>query len=116
LSASLKAQAHVLMQMANVLPPEIGTEAAIPKPSSATAIKGGAIYVSLNSELVPVEKLRLSGEIQQIQQYIPKIEGKLKNENFVKHAPPEVVQDERQRLKEALEKLSSLQAALAELG
>ena len=115
LAARLKAQAHVLMQMANVLSPVIGTDAPIPKPSSATAIKGGTIYVSLNEELVPVEKLRLAGEIQQIQQYIPKIEGKLKNENFVKNAPPELVEEERQRLAEAAEKLGSLKAALAEL-
>ena len=116
LASRLKSQAHVLMQMANVLTPDIGTDAAIPKPSSATAIKGGTIYVALGADLLPVEKLRLAGEIQQIEQYIPKVEGKLKNENFVKNAPPEVVQDERQRLAEAQEKLTSLKAALAELG
>jgi valyl-tRNA synthetase len=116
LAARLTSQAHVLMQMANVLTPEIGTNASIPKPSSATAIKGGTIYVALGADLLPVEKLRLAGEIQQIEQYIPRVEGKLKNENFVKNAPPEVVNEERQRLAEAQEKLRSLKAALAELG
>jgi valyl-tRNA synthetase len=71
--------------------------------------------VSLGADLLEVEKLRLSGEIQQIRQYIPKVEGKLKNENFVKNAPPELVAEERQRLADAEAKLKSLEAALAEL-
>jgi valyl-tRNA synthetase len=115
LAERLKDQAHVIMQMANTLKPEIGVNIAPPKPSSATAIKGGTIYVSLGADLLEVEKLRLSGEIQQIRQYIPKVEGKLKNENFVKNAPPELVAEERQRLADAEAKLKSLEAALAEL-
>jgi valyl-tRNA synthetase len=115
LAERLKGQAHVIMQMANTLKPEIGVDIAPPKPSSATAIKGGTIFVALGTDLLEVEKLRLSGEIQQIRQYIPKVEGKLKNENFVKNAPPELVAEERQRLAEAESRLKSLEAALSEL-
>ena len=116
LAARLKEQSHILERMANTLPPEIaGQELAAPHPSSATAIKGGTIYVGLSSDLVDVEKLRLAKEIKNCEQYIPRIEGKLKNDNFVKNAPPEVVEEERARLNDANTKLISLTAALARL-
>ena len=116
LAARLKEQSHILERMANTLPPEFaGQEAAAPHPSSATAIKGGTIYVGLSADLVDVEKLRLAKEIKNCEQYIPRIEGKLKNDNFVKNAPPEVVEEERGRLNDANSKLVSLVAALTRL-
>jgi valyl-tRNA synthetase len=115
LAERLKAQAHILTQMADIEAPAIGPELAAPKPASATAIKGGTIYVALSADLVDVEKLRLGKEIRAAEQYIPKIEGKLKNENFVKNAPPELVAEEREKLKETQDKLGSLKAALANL-
>jgi valyl-tRNA synthetase len=112
-AARLKEQSHIIERMANTLPPEIeSAERAAPHPASATAIKGGTIYVALSADLVDVEKLRLAKEIKNIEQYIPRIEGKLSNENFVKNAPPEVVDEERARLNEAKEKLTNLVAAL----
>jgi valyl-tRNA synthetase len=115
LADRLQAQAHVLEQMANTEPPVIDASAPAPKPSSATAIRGGTVYVALTPDLVEVEKLRLGKEIGKIEQYIPRIEGKLKNDNFVKNAPPEVVAEERQRLAEQQQKLTDLKAALSEL-
>jgi valyl-tRNA synthetase len=115
MAARLQAQAHVLTQMANIEPPEIGAEVTPPKPASATAIKGGTIYVALSADLLDVEKLRLKKEIDNLTQYIPRVEGKLRNENFVKNAPPELVAEERQRLQDAQQKLASLTAALAAL-
>ena len=112
---SLLAQSHILMRMANTAKPEIGADAIVPKPASATAIKGGTIYIALSADLSHVEKLRLLKEIGKAEQYIPKIEGKLKNQEFVKNAPPELVADERQRLADCREKLTNLRAALAEL-
>ncbi|MEI6233785.1 MAG: class I tRNA ligase family protein, partial [Planctomycetota bacterium] len=116
LAVALKAQSHIIERMANTLLPEIaGANVAAPHPSSATAIKGGTIYVALSADLVDVEKLRLGKEIKNYEQYIPRIEGKLKNDNFVKNAPPEVVEEERARLNEAKEKLVNLVAALGRL-
>ncbi|MCY3022042.1 MAG: valine--tRNA ligase [Planctomycetota bacterium] len=115
LASRLKAQAHILTQMANTEPPVISVGAAAPRPASATAIKGGTIYVALTADLVAVEKLRLAKEIRSLEQYIPKVEGKLRNENFVKNAPPELVAEEQAKLKEARHKMDSLKAALAEL-
>jgi len=114
LGQRLNEQRHILMRMANTREPRIGgPELVAPKPASATAIKGGTIYVALSADLVDAEKLRLAKEIKNLEQYIPRVEGKLKNENFVKNAPPELVEEERGRLSEARGKLANLVAALA---
>jgi valyl-tRNA synthetase len=115
LSRRLKSEVHILMKMANIETPAIGTDVALPKPASATAIKGGTIYVALTPDLREVEQLRLGKEITAIEQYIPKVEAKLQNENFVKNAPAELVAEEQAKLKEAGGKLESLKAALAAL-
>jgi len=112
----LKSQAHILKQMANIEALQVGSDAPRPNPASATGIKGATIYVALTQDLLDVERTRLSKEIGKAEQFIPKIEGKLKNENFVKNAPPELVAEERSKLKEVQEKLGSLKAALADLG
>jgi valyl-tRNA synthetase len=109
----LQAQAHVLSNMANTEPPLIGDATLeAPQPSSATSIRGGTVYVALTPDLVEIEKLRLAKEIGRIEQYIPKIESKLKNDSFVRNAPPELVAEERLRLGEQQEKLVLLRAAL----
>jgi valyl-tRNA synthetase len=113
LAHRLREQRHILMRMAETKEPQIGgPELVPPKPASATAIKGGTIYVALSADLVDVEKLRLAKEIKNLEQYIPRVEGKLKNDSFVKNAPPELVDEERGRLREAKSKLDSLSAAL----
>jgi valyl-tRNA synthetase len=114
LAQRLIEQRHILVRMANTRQPRIGgPELSAPKPASATAIKGGTIYVALSADLVDAEKLRLAKEIKNLEQYIPRVEGKLKNDNFVKNAPPELVEEERGRLSEARGKLENLVAALA---
>ncbi|HEY3325419.1 MAG TPA: valine--tRNA ligase [Planctomycetota bacterium] len=122
LAGRLCSQSHILMQMAEIEEPQIqlaGAEAGAtippPQPAAATAIKGGTIYVELSADLVEVEKLRLAKEIAKAEQHISKIAAKLKNESFVKNAPPELVDEERKKLEEVQNRLGSLKAALAEL-
>ena len=57
----------------------------------------------------------MAKEIKGLGQYIPKVEGKLRNENFVKNAPRELVAEEQGKLREAQAKLENLKAALAAL-
>jgi valyl-tRNA synthetase len=115
LATRLQGQAHILMQMANIEAPAIGIAASPPKPASATAIHGGTIYLALTPGLVDVEKLRLGKEIRNLEQYIPKMEGKLRNENFARNAPPELVAEEKAKLQEAQAKLANLKVALGAL-
>jgi len=56
------------------------------------------VYINLKKELSQKEKDSLS-------EYINSTEEKLKNENFVNNAPPEVIEGTKKRLAEAKKKL-----------
>lgn len=63
------------------------------------------------------ERARLEKESQKLQQEIAKLQQKLANDDFVAKAPPEVVEEQRQRLGEqqsVLEKLQQARKAVAE--
>ena len=62
------------------------------------------------------EKIRLAKEIGKLLADAKKIEAKLGNADFVARAPEEVVEENRERLAEALARASKLEAALARLG
>jgi valyl-tRNA synthetase len=61
------------------------------------------------------ERARLNKEISAIQPEIAKLEKKLGNEQFVAKAPPEVVEEQRQRLAEATQARDKLLKALDRL-
>ncbi len=83
------------------------------KPENAmTSVAGGVeIYLPLKG-LIDVEKetRRLTKELENIGREIERTEKKLANEKFISKAPPEVVENERGKLKGYEEK----KAALAE--
>ena len=62
------------------------------------------------------EKKRLAKEIEQMEKLVKAQESKLSNENFVKRAPPELVDNERVKKEEYLDKASKLAKALKDLG
>lgn len=61
------------------------------------------------------EKKRLEKAIEANQKMAASINGKLANANFVKNAPPEVVEQDRAQLKELADKLVVLQQSIARL-
>jgi valyl-tRNA synthetase len=65
---------------------------------------------------VEAEKARLSKEIAKLKGEADKIEAKLGNTDFIARAPEEVVEENRERLAEALSRAEKLAAALASLG
>ena len=79
-----------------------------PKGETVAFIDGIEI---LASDALDMDALtaRLAARKAKLEVEVKKIEGKLGNERFVDKAPPEVVAEER-------EKLSRIQAELAELG
>jgi valyl-tRNA synthetase len=76
----------------------------------ATVVLPVADYVDLDQE-----KTRLAKEIDRIAGDIGKIEKKLGNASFVDKAPPEVVEEQRDRLAEAQVARARLSAALQRL-
>ncbi len=61
------------------------------------------------------EKERLEKEKQHIEPYITALEQKLANEQFVNNAPPQVVEQEKQKLSQAKETHEKIMAQLASL-
>ena len=65
---------------------------------------------------IAAEKARLEKEIARTAGEMESTARKLGNESFVARAPAEVVEKERQRLRDSEEKLAKLKSALAALG
>jgi valyl-tRNA synthetase len=83
-------------------------------------VEGATVMLSLAGHVdVDKERARLAKEIDRVAGEAGKIERKLANADFVAKAPPEVVEDQRERLAEAgaaHAKLSSALQRLASLG
>jgi len=76
-------------------------------------IFGGKLYVPLAGLVdAQAEKGRLAKELQKIEAEIQKVEAKLASPNFAGKAPPEVLQEHRQRLADWQAKREQLRSAL----
>jgi valyl-tRNA synthetase len=74
------------------------------------------IKLDLSSAVdVEKEKTRLTKEMEETQKYVTNLDKKLSNEEFVKNAPPAIVEGEKNKLKEAQEKLEKISKQLEEL-
>jgi len=84
----------------------------VPK-GSAQAILGEATLILPLAEIIDLdrERARLKKEGERIAAEIKKIEAKLSNQDFVERAPPEVVEEQRERKAEAEATLAKLEAA-----
>ena len=74
------------------------------------------VHVDISATIdVKAEQSRLEKQRKELAQHITTMEKKLANENFVRRAPAEVVQQQRDKLAEAQGKLASVEAALGKL-
>jgi valyl-tRNA synthetase len=79
--------------------------------------EGVTVLVPLTGLVDPEkERERLSRELKKVEKDLATAEKKLSNENFVKRAPAEVVEQERARVDEFGAAKARLEAALAKLG
>jgi valyl-tRNA synthetase len=93
-----------------------GEEITPPKTHAKVDLKGMDVYVDLKDFIdVEAEIERNSKQEQKLMNSIAGKEKKLSNENFVQRAPAEVVQRERESLKDLKEQLKSVQQVLADL-
>jgi valyl-tRNA synthetase len=73
-------------------------------------------YIALAGLIDPAaEAKRLEKQIADLRKQISGMAGKLNNENYVKNAPPEVVADTREKVKELEGQVTVLEANLTEL-
>ena len=86
-------------------------------PASAPAVIGDMTVLVPLQGLVDLdaEKTRLAKEIKRLEGEIAKCHGKLGNANFVANAPAEVVEQERDRLRDFSQQLDGLKGQLGRL-
>ncbi|MBE3560461.1 MAG: valine--tRNA ligase [Ktedonobacteraceae bacterium] len=88
------------------------------KPEQAMGLLAGTVEVYLPlAGMIDIEKelARLDRDIEQAQQELARLQGKLANQNFVNKAKPEVVEKEHEKLAAQKERLALLQVRRAEL-
>ncbi len=94
----------------------IVTSTAAPSGSAPVVVGEATLALAVAGHVdVPAESARLAREIAARDAEIARAEGKLGNADFVSRAPPEVVEENRDRLAEALGARDRLRAARARL-
>jgi valyl-tRNA synthetase len=83
----------------------------------AQAVAAGcALEVPLEGLIdLTAEKARLTKELEKVRREMETLERKLSNANFVANAPPDVVEENRRRLKEYQDQAAKFQSALERL-
>ncbi len=89
-----------------------------PPPESAQMIvRGTTVALPLAGVIdIAAEKARLAKEIGKEEKEVAKVDAKLGNADFIKRAPEEVVEENRERRQEALGRIDKMKAALSRLG
>ena len=87
-------------------------------PASASAvIKDCEIFISLEGLIdYDLERSRIQKEIEKIENSLTAVSKKLSNDSFVKNAPADIVDKERQKKSDWELKLTKLKQSVAELG
>ena len=102
--------------MARATATALGPEISPPERVASKAVEGMEVHLDISEFFdVEAEKKRLDAEQAKLAKYVQSINGKLSNENFVSRAPAEVVEAERAKLAEVVEKLEAVEAAIAKL-
>ena len=88
-----------------------------PPPESAQMIVRGVVAALPLAGIVDLaaEKTRLTKEIAKEEGEVRRVDAKLNNADFVRRAPEEVVEENRERREEALSRIDKLKAALERL-
>ena len=95
---------------------DISAAAAAPKGSAQMIIRGTVMVLPLEGIIdLAAEEIRLEKEIARLQGECAKAQAKLGNADFVARAPEEVIEENRERLGDALAQIGKLKAALARL-
>ncbi len=89
------------------------------KPDQAITLMpaGMEVYLPLRGMVdLESERLRLAGELDRVQREIARVKELLGNKQFVTKAPDQVVEKEREKLREHLDTVAKLEERLRELG
>ncbi len=117
-SADVKGRADrwgdIVKRLARLL--DISFADAAPKSSIQLLIRGEVAALPLEGVIdLDAERARLAKEIQKLDVDVGKIDAKLGNADFIRRAPEEVVEEQRERREEALARKAKMEEALGRL-
>jgi valyl-tRNA synthetase len=109
----LKEHSSTIVQMARVSSLQIGKNLSRPKESAVANIGRVETYVVLSGLVdIQVERQRIEGALQDVEKMIRGVHGRLQNEDFIRKAPKEIVDRERQKAEELENRKKRLQENL----
>ncbi|MCL2260523.1 MAG: class I tRNA ligase family protein, partial [Fibromonadales bacterium] len=115
-SVNLETCKNMLKDLSGLSTFEFGENLSKPEFSASVVIPDGELFIPLEGILDKEKEIaRLKKEIEKAQSFAMSIEKKLSNENFVKNAPPAVIDSEKQKLatqKDIVEKCKDALAVL----
>jgi valyl-tRNA synthetase len=115
-AADLTALAAFVRSLGNLSAFECGPDVAKPRRAGGIVTPEFEGYVSLEGLIDPAaEAKRLEKQIADKRKQLGGIQGKLANENFVRNAPPEVVQQNREQVADLEKQIGTLEANLKEM-
>lgn len=113
-NASEFANESVIKKLANVSEIHFGTKT--DKPSFTFLVGSTEISIPLSENLdLEEEKIKTEEELKYLKGFLISVDKKLSNEKFVANAKPEIVEVERKKQKDALDKIAILEEKLKSL-
>lgn len=95
---------------------EVAPDLAKPPASIAAVVRNIEIFLPLKGLIdFEAERARLGKQVEKLEKELASVNAKLNNQNFVKNAKPEVVENERQRFADINTKLSLTKEQLEDL-
>ncbi|MDC3412481.1 valine--tRNA ligase [Terrihalobacillus insolitus] len=112
----LEQNRHYLERFCNPSHLSIATSLTVPDKSMSAVVTGAELFLPLEG-LIDIDKEigRLETEYEKWSKEVERVQKKLSNEGFVKKAPVKVVEEEKQKEKDYLEKRAKVEARLKEL-
>jgi valyl-tRNA synthetase len=94
----------------------IDTKIQVPEKAMSSVVTGAEIFLPLEG-LIDVDKevARLEAELEKLTKEVDRVDKKLSNEGFVKKAPEQVVEAEKAKQQDYIDKREKVQARIAEL-
>jgi valyl-tRNA synthetase len=94
----------------------IASDAEVPEAVMSQVLTGSELFLPLKGLInVDEEIARLTKELDKWNKEVKRVEGKLSNERFVNNAPEKVVEEERAKQKEYLEKKQTVEARIEQM-
>ncbi|WP_407272744.1 valine--tRNA ligase [Radiobacillus sp. PE A8.2] len=114
--SQLEANRHYLERFCNPSELTIATKVIAPEKAMSAVITGAELYLPLEG-LIDVDKevARLQKELDKWTKEVELVEKKLSNQGFVSKAPEKVVEEERQKQKDYMDKRAKVEARMKEL-